>query len=388
MGAGCENFNVELRIRLGQRGQSNVGAKSAEDPHPSPPLFEPEPQSRRPEYQGRGKEQNNGHMRLPCRLAALVANLLVSKVFLGSNTNSWRTFHPDLSTETHLMFARISYTWEIMGAAWSVLKRDKALVLFPLCSSFACFLVIASFIVPFFMVDLSGLREAHGHFSQAQQIAGWAYLFAFYFVNYFVITFFNVGIVSCAVARMAGAEPTFGTGMRAALQRIHLIAGWALVSATVGLILKIIESYSKKFGRIVAGILGLAWSIMTFLVVPVLVVENKGPFDALKESMTLLKKTWGTQVVGNFSFGLIFFFLFLPALFAIFFSVYLMAGVSATLGLLVLGMAIVYIVGLALIQSALHSIFQAALYMYTQGVPDETRAFPVQLLRGAMYDNA
>jgi hypothetical protein len=286
------------------------------------------------------------------------------------------------------MFARISYTWEIMGAAWSVLKRDKALVLFPLFSSIACLLVMLSFAVPLFMTDMAGFKEAHGQFTQAQQIAGWAYLFAFYFVNYFVITFFNVGIVSCAVARMAGAEPTFGTGMRAALQRIHLIAGWALLSATVGLILKIIESYSKKVGRIVAGLLGAAWSIMTFLVVPVLVVENKGPFDALKESMTLLKKTWGTQVLGNFSFGLIFFFLFIPAIAAIALSFYLMSTVSVVVGALVLGMAVCYTIGLALIQSALHSIFQAALYMYTQGVPDETRAFPVQLLRGAMYDNA
>jgi hypothetical protein len=275
-----------------------------------------------------------------------------------------------------------------MGAAWSVLKRDKALVLFPLFSSIACFFVLASFIVPLFMVDLSGFKEVHGHYSQAQQVAGWAYLFAFYFVNYFVITFFNVGIVSCAVARMAGAEPTFGSGMRAALQRVHLIVGWALLSATVGLILKIIESYSKRFGRIMAAILGAAWSIMTFLVVPVLVVENKGPFDALKESITLLKKTWGTQVLGNFSFGLIFFFLFIPAIFVIVFSFYLMSAVSVIVGMLVLGLAICYILGLALIQSALHSIFQAALYMYTQGVPDETRAFPVQLLRGAMYDNA
>lgn len=126
---------------------------------------------------------------------------------------------------------------------------------------------------------------------------------------------------------------------------------------------------------------------MTFLVVPVLVVENKGPVDALKESLTLLKKTWGTQVIGNFSFGLIFVLLMLPGFLVIGFSVYLMSAVSATLGLMVLGLAIIYILALALIQSALHSIFQAAVYMYTQGMSDVTHAFPVKLLRDAMYDN-
>jgi hypothetical protein len=286
------------------------------------------------------------------------------------------------------MFARISYTWQLMGASWQVLKQDKALVLFPLFSGISCLVVIASFTVPLFMVDLTAWKGQVGHWTQAQQIAGWAYLFAFYFVNYFVITFFNVGIVSCAVTRMAGGEPSFAGGMRAAMQRIHLIAGWALLSATVGLILKIIESYSRKVGRIVAGLLGAAWTIMTFLVVPVLVVENKGPFDALKESLVLLKKTWGTQVVGNFSFGAIFALLFIPAVMAIVAGIYLMATVSAMLGFLVLGIAITYILALALIQSTLHSIFQAAVYMYTQGVSDQTRAFPVILLRDSMYNNA
>jgi hypothetical protein len=239
------------------------------------------------------------------------------------------------------MFARLSYTWEIMRASLSVLKRDKILVLFPLFSSFACFLVIASFAMPLFFVNLAGWKSSSGHLTQEQQVIGWAYLFAFYFVNYFVITFFNVAVIASAVTRMAGGEPTFSGGMRSALQRVHLIAGWALVSATVGLVLKMIESYNRKVGRFIASLLGAAWTIVTFLVVPVLVVENKGPIDALKESVALLKKTWGSQIAGNFSFGLIFFLLFIPGVLAIFLAAYLMAAVTPALGIGVLGLAIV-----------------------------------------------
>jgi hypothetical protein len=282
------------------------------------------------------------------------------------------------------MFERISYTWSLMGASWSVLKRDKALILFPLFSSIACILVVASFVAPLFFVDLHAFSVPDSHLSQGQKIMGWAYLFAFYFVNYFVITFFNVGIIACAVSRMAGGEPSFTDGLNAAMKRIHLIAGWALVSATVGLILKIIESYNKKIGRIIAGLLGAAWTIVTFLAIPVLVVDNKGPIEAVKESASLLKNTWGVQLVGNFSFGLVFFLLFLPGIAAVIFAFSLM-GHSSTLALMILGTAVTYFIVLALIQSALHSIFQAAVYMHTQGVPDETRAFPVQMLKGAMY---
>jgi Family of unknown function (DUF6159) len=284
------------------------------------------------------------------------------------------------------MFARFSYTWQLMQASWSVLKRDKTLILFPLFSSIACILVVLSFTTPFFFVDLRSWAHSSRHLTQGERIEMYAYIFAFYFVNYFVITFFNVGIISCACLRMIGEEPTFAGGLRVAFQRIHLIAGWALVSATVGLVLKIIESYNKRIGRIIAEVLGAAWTIVTFLVVPVLVVEKKGPIAAFKESVALLQKTWGTQLIGSFSFGLILFMFLIPGFIVIFFATYLMAAVSIPLGLLLIGLVVAYILALALVQSTLHSIFQAAVYMYTQGVPDETHSFSMQLLRDSMYE--
>jgi hypothetical protein len=286
------------------------------------------------------------------------------------------------------MFARLSYTWGIMSASWEVLKRDKTLIFFPLLSCAACLLVIASFTVPA-LAYFPAWKEAMapgGHLTPEQRIIGWSYLFAFYFVCYFVITFFNVGIISCAAWRIAGEETTFAGGMRAAFQRIHLIAGWALVSATVGVILKVISSH-KRIGAIVSRILGVAWTIATFLVVPVLVVENKGPIDALKESTALLKKTWGMQLVGNFSFGLLFLLLLIPGFAMVPLSAYLTREISGSVGIAVLGLGVLYLIVLALIQSALHSIFQAALYMYTQGVTDTTGAFSADMLGGAMGGN-
>src|SRR5438105_9739531 len=133
--------------------------------------------------------------------------------------------HFGFNWEAHSMFERISYTWQLMGASLSVLKRDKALVLFPLFSGIACLLVMASFVLPVFAVDMHWLKAAAEHPTTQQKILGWTYLFAFYFVNYFVITFFNVGIVACAVSRMAGGDASFSGGLQAAMKRIHLIAG-------------------------------------------------------------------------------------------------------------------------------------------------------------------
>jgi hypothetical protein len=273
------------------------------------------------------------------------------------------------------MFERISYTWQLMGAAWEVLKKDKEIIFFPMMSGVCCLLVLASFALPIF---LSGWRPPE-EMTTEQQVAYYAITFVFYFCNYFVITFFNTAIVACAVSRMAGGDPTFSGGFREAMKRIHLIAGWALVSATVGLILRIIEDRSEKLGRFVAGILGFAWTLMTFLVVP-----NKGPIDALKESTRLLKKTWGEQLVGNFSFGLLFFLLGIPGLALIAFGFYVGVNQNAAVAAACITLGIVYFILLSLVQSALQAIFQAALYMHTQGV-DGPQGFPVKLLSQAMH---
>jgi len=278
------------------------------------------------------------------------------------------------------MFDRISYTWEIMGASWQVLKKDKGLILFPLFSSICCLVVFASFCVP-----LYSFRQSHDPMF-------YVVLFCFYFVNYFVITFFNTGIVACAVSRMAGGDPTIGGGLREAFKRIHLIAGWALVSATVGLALRMIAERSRLVGRIVTSILGGAWTVMTYLVVPVLVVENKGPIEAFKESTRLLTKTFGTRLMGHFGFGVMFLLLALPAFFLMFGAIFMAASFHSPYLLFVLvGCGVVYLILLALVQSALQSIYQAAVYMYAQGAllsPSQApggHGFPVQLVRDAMY---
>lgn len=278
------------------------------------------------------------------------------------------------------MFTKIAYTWSLMRASWDVLKKDKTLLLFPLLSGLCCLAVLASFAIPFVVVEF-----AHGSGSESAQlnisaVVGYSLLFLFYLITYFVITFFNTAIVSCAMLRMAGGSPTVADGFREASARLPQIAGWALLSATVGLILRIIEDRSDKIGRIVAGLLGMAWTVVSFLVVPVLVVERKGPFQALKESTSLLRKTWGEQLVGNFSFGAIFFLFALPA-----FALVVLAIMTGSVLVMIGGiaLAVVYLTVLSLIQSALQSIFQAAVYLYAHNAT-APEGFSDDLLAGAM----
>lgn len=95
------------------------------------------------------------------------------------------------------------------------------------------------------------------------------------------------------------------------MSRLPQIFAWALVSATVGVLLKLVENAHEKIGQFISAILGTAWTVVTFFVVPVLVVEKVGPFEAIKRSIALLKKTWGEALAGNFGLGLFMFLLML-----------------------------------------------------------------------------
>jgi hypothetical protein len=249
-------------------------------------------------------------------------------------------------------------TWQLMSASWSVLRKDREILIFPVLSGIASVLVLASFAIPLFMIG--DLKKISGSAADAEP---WIALFLFYFSNYLVIIFFNTAIVACATIRMSGGDPTVSDGLQAAGSRLSAIVGWAAVSATVGMILRMIENRSSFIGRIVAGLLGMAWSITSYLVIPVLVNENKGPIEAYQESVRLLKKTWGEELIGNFSFGLVFFILSLPAIILVFAGVLMGNGV---LTLFFIVLALLYGVLLSVIQSALQGIFQAALYQYAQ----------------------
>ena len=86
-----------------------------------------------------------------------------------------------------------------------------------------------------------------------------------------------------------------------------------MVASSVGMILRMIEERVGIIGRIITALIGMAWTVTSFLVIPIMVVDKRGPIEALKESAHLLRKTWGEQLISNFSFGLIFILLGIPA---------------------------------------------------------------------------
>jgi len=252
-------------------------------------------------------------------------------------------------------FAR---TWQLMGASWRMLLQDKRLIVFPLISGVALAIIIALFAVPMFAAFADHPKPSG---PVHMTLPMYAAMFVFYFLDYFVIIFFNSALVACVLKQIDGEQPTLGYGLVVARQRLPQILGWALLTSTVGILLRLLEEKVGFIGRIVVGLLGMAWSVTSFLVVPVLVAEDTGPIESYKRSVEMLRRTWGEQIIGNVSFGLIFaLFGIVPAM--ILFFIAIQAGKVA---LLIIGaILVVYLVALGLIQSTLQTIYQVAIYLY------------------------
>jgi len=276
-------------------------------------------------------------------------------------------------------FAR---SWSLMKASATILRQDKELMLFPLLAGLASLLVIATFAWPVWALfahhqaDFEGQRQ---HVSPLFMLVS----FLFYFVQYGVVIFFNVALASAALIRLDGGNPTLGDGVRTAMGKLPNIIGYALIAATVGMILRALQERLGFVGRIVAGMLGFGWTVATFLVVPVLAAQDVGPVDAVKRSTSLLRQTWGENLIGNAGIGLaggILTFCLIFASGVLFFAA--AATHSVALMVIVGVVAVIALIALSLFQTAMHGVYSAALYRFAEE-GDPGQGFDRALLESA-----
>lgn len=257
------------------------------------------------------------------------------------------------------MGSRIGNSWGLIKASAAVLRKDRELMVFPIVSMVASIILMAAFALPLF---LTGAFEAIG---DGNKVLGYIVGFLFYVCQYTIIFFCNTALVGAAMIRLRGGDPNVNDGFRIARERAGTILGYALIAATVGMVLNMIAERVGIIGKFIVSLIGFAWNVATFLVVPVLVVENVGPTDAIKRSGQLLKQTWGEQVIGNAGMGLAFgLIMFGVAMLGVVLVVGALAVGSIVLVVGAIIAAVLAMVAVGLVASALTGIYTAAVYNY------------------------
>ena len=260
-----------------------------------------------------------------------------------------------------------SRAFDFASMSYRMIRDHKKLALFPLFSTLSLGLICSSFWLNGNVSFLDKLGDVFLGRSYQVDKDNYLSLFSFYFINYFCIVFFNCALFACVMQILKRGETSLWFGITLAIKRIHYIVGWSLISASVGIILRIIER--RQAGtKLVASLIGTAWAALTYFAVPVIVTHGCNPFSAIRRSKDLLKETWGTALMGNFSMGIFDILLFLPV--AIIGGLVIVCGhvLEApdviTLGWILSGVLFaIYLV----VASAAHEIFRAYTFAYATG---------------------
>jgi hypothetical protein len=272
--------------------------------------------------------------------------------------------------------SRLRRGWRLTKDSWSVIKADRSLLAFPIVGSIAS-------VVAFAIIAVPGVAAwaASDQWWTALPFAAVA-LYAATFITIYM----GVGLAAAAAQVMDGQDATLKSGLAVSRQHVGAIAKWALVQATVGLIINALqqmaESESGLFrivGLIFTTLVSVAWSLASFFVVPLVAFENLGPKDALTRSVSIIKEQWGESVVGSAAIGGVIGLLgILPSIVLIVLGI----GVGGPGGIAMVAVGAVVLLVSAVLVNTLSQVFRVALYRYATGVP-QTPGFASDDLAGA-----
>jgi Family of unknown function (DUF6159) len=249
---------------------------------------------------------------------------------------------------------RIRNSWELAKVSWSVLRSDKSLAVFPFLSALAGLAVVG---VVAGLIAATGVNSSNGGSLKG---IGYVFIAAGYIASAFVTTYFLGALVHGANEALEGRHAELGECFGAANSRLHRILPWALVQATVSIVIQALEN-QRLIGQIVASLIGTAWAVLTFLTVPIIMLEDLGPIVAVKRSGQLLRQSWGENLTAQVGFGIFGFVALLPAA--------LLVAIGAATGSLVVvvalaTVAVAWAVVAILAISALGGIYRTALYRF------------------------
>lgn len=253
----------------------------------------------------------------------------------------------------------------IVKESWGILKQSKGLMWLPVLSTVLSLLVLAGFFAIYYFTGLGGdITEWKGVDQGGTDALGYGIFFVYYLATIFIANFFQASIFSIVNARFNGLELSVKEGLNKSVQNIGKIFTWSLITATVGVVLRVIADKSKLIGKIVAGLLGAAWNILTYFSLPSLIIGQTTVKDSFKESAAIIRKTWGETIIINFGVGLFFGLIvfagialgILVIIFAPFISVAIAVGVILFL----------FVLFITILSSTLGSIFKLALYVYAR----------------------
>ena len=258
------------------------------------------------------------------------------------------------------MFGSIKRSWQLTKESYRVLSHDPELILLMVMSMLGCGIIAGVTGISLFLTEGLGLTQ-------------YLLLGLGYYAGYFVIIYFQVALVSSIQLRLAGGDPNVWYGINRANHRLAPILTWSLIAATVGLILDVLFKAARNshnmagriIGMILISILGGVWNLLVFFVIPVIAAEGIGGFAALKRSKAIIRSNYGEAIWGGIGISIIGLLAGIAIVIPLGLLWVLFSG-GVFITVLVVGVGLIALVGIACATSALDSTFRAVLYNYKE----------------------
>jgi hypothetical protein len=272
-------------------------------------------------------------------------------------------------------------SWMITKESWGFLKQDKEVMWFPVISAIVTIIAIAAMVLVYLIFIIAGDPDNVSPDTVAGPFIRYGTLFVYYLIIIFIANYFKAGILIVVSARFRGESLEFGDGIGGATRNSGKLFVWALISATVGVVLNFLENRAKIFGTIAAFIFGAAWGILTYFSLPALVVGGSSIVGSFKESAAAIRKTWGETIIVNFGMGLFMSLLMIGSIILATILTVFFHSLAAVLA--IWGLWIVFFISLIIVSATLGIIFKLALYEYAKNgtIP---AGFSPELIRGAI----
>ena len=251
----------------------------------------------------------------------------------------------------------------LAGASLGVLKSEKKLAAIPAVSALTCGVIAVAVGGGVVLTADFIANPAPGQDDFSLTPVSWAIGIVGLFIIGLVSQMFAATLIAAANERLDGGSFTMGQAFSKATTRTPSILGWSAINSTVGFVLQAIRDKAGFLGDIAAGLIGAAWNVVTWLVLPIIIIEGIGPIAAIKKSANLLKTTWGENLFAQAGIGLIGFLLMLP-------GILIFGGLSFVLPVVGIPLLFIWVVVISCLMSALGAIYRTALYRFAVGLPN------------------
>ena len=251
----------------------------------------------------------------------------------------------------------------LAGASFGVLKSEKKLAAIPAVSAITCGIIAVAVGGGVVLTADFIANPAPGQDDFSLTPASWAIGIVGLFIIGLVSQMFAATLIAAANERLDGGNFTMGQAFSKATTRTPSILGWSAINSTVGLVLQAIRDKAGFLGDLAAGLIGAAWNVVTWLVLPIIIIEGIGPIAAIKKSANLLKSTWGENLFAQAGIGLIGFLLMLP-------GILIFGALSFVLPIVGIPLLFIWVVVISCLMSALGAIYRTALYRFAVGLPN------------------